>query len=385
MGMLAIGMIACSSPKKLLENENFDASIVKSIRKIRGANDRAKLKHLATLGEAFAEANHRNLLTIERLKDERRTANWIQINRLYNNIISRQQKVAPYLDQAAELGVDLYAFMKDYGDEELASRKKAAFYFYKNAEENLVLARLGDKIAARNAFYALEDIDKYFDRFNDKENLKLEAIELGREEILVNVVNRSRAIIPSRLGDRMLDFGVENLNDLFHQYYTNPTAVVEFDYQLNININDMIVTPESNEIDRYVDTREVADGFDYVLDDNGNVLKDTSGNDIKVDRFKTIRARVEEIRQFKAVALSGNVEYFDMAGNRVLRTEDIAAEAIFENFAATYDGDRDALSDESRRKIGSRPLPFPQTEYMLEDAVDLIRPEILRTIRRIKA
>jgi len=74
-----------------------------------------------------------------------------------------------------------------------------------------------------------------------------------------------------------------------------------------------------------------------------------------------------------------------MNGNRILRTEPIAAEAVFENLAATYDGDRDALSDESRRKIGSRPLPFPLTEYMLEDAVELIRPEILRTIRRIKA
>lgn len=385
MGMLAIGMIACSSPKKLLKNENFDASITRSLKKIRGAGDKAKLKHLATLAEAFSEANHRNLLTIDRLRKEGKAANWIQINNLYNQIIDRQSKVAPYADDAAEFGIDVYAYLEDYSGAELSSRKRAALYFYNKATAGLEDARQGDKLAARDAFYYLNKIDRYFDEYKDKELLKNEAVYLGKEEILVNVVNRSRAIIPSRLGNRMLDFGVENLNDIFHQYYTSADAGVEFDYQLNINIIDMIVTPESEQVDRYVDTKEVADGFDYVLDDNGNVLKDTSGNDIKIDRFKTIRARVEEVRQFKAVALSGNVEYFDMDGNRVLRTEPIEAEAVFENFAASFDGDREALTEESRRKIGNRPLPFPQTEYMLEDAVELIRPVILRTIQRIKA
>jgi len=73
--MLAITMVACSSPKQLLKNENFDASIAKAIKKVRGAGDRAKLKNLATIGEAFYEANERNLLSIQNLKRANRPEN----------------------------------------------------------------------------------------------------------------------------------------------------------------------------------------------------------------------------------------------------------------------------------------------------------------------
>ena len=385
LAVLAITAVACSSPKQLLKNENFDASITKAIKKVRGAGDRAKLKNLATVGEAFYEANERNLISIQSLESANRPENWKTINSLYNRIIARQNKVAPYVAQAAELGIDLSGNMVDYNEAELDSRKRAAFHEYKTAEDLIALARSGDKISARRAYNRLVEIDRYFHFYKDKELLKSEAIELGREDIFVSVDNRSQAIIPRRLGDRILDFGIENLNDLFHTYYTRPDAGVEYDYELKINILDMIVTPESERFDSYVDTKEVEDGFDYVLDENGNVLKDTSGNDIKVDKFKTIRATIEEIRQFKAVALAGNVEYYDRNGNRVLRTESIQAEAVFENFAATYRGDRDALTNESRRKIGNAPVPFPATELMLEDAIDLIRPNILRTIQNIKA
>jgi len=383
--LLAITMVACSSPKKLLKNENFDQSITKAIRNVRGAGDRAKLKNLAIAGEAFYAAHQRDLLTIQNLERANRPEYWKQINSLYNKIIARQNKVAPYVETAASLGIDLAESMVDYSDAEFDSRNRAAFHEYKTAEDLMAQARSGDKISARRAYARLVAIDRYFHFYKDKEALKNEAIELGREDIFLSVENRSQAIIPTRLGDRMLDFGVENLNDLFHTYYIFPDASVEFDYELKINILDMIVTPESERVDSYVDTKEVADGFEYVLDANGNVMKDTAGNDIKIDKFKTIRATIEEVRQFKAVALAGNVEYFDMRGNRVLRTEPIEAEAVFENFAATYRGDREALTNESRRKIGNQPVQFPATELMLEDAVNLIRPSILRTIQSIKA
>lgn len=385
LGVLAITMVACSSSKKLLKNGDFDASIVKAIKNVRGGGDRAKVKHLTTLGEAFYKANQLNLIAIKSLKKQKRVENWIEINVLYNKIIERQNLVAPYVQDALELGIDVRSSMADYYDEELDSRKRAAFFLYEKASEEMAEARNGDKLSARRAYNRYTKIDRYFDKYKEKEALKREAIDLGQDAVFVEIVNKSQAIIPRRLGDKMLDFGVENLNDIFHQYYVNPVAGMAFDYNVKINILDMIITPESERIESYEETKEVADGFDYVLDSNGNVQKDSAGNDIKIDRFKTIKATVEEIRQFKAVALTGNVEYYDMNGNRVLRTEPIKAEAVFENIAGRFIGEREALTEESRRKIGNAPISFPSNEMMLEDAVDLMRPIILRSIQNIKA
>ncbi|MEK7256629.1 MAG: hypothetical protein AAB316_17880, partial [Bacteroidota bacterium] len=55
---------------------------------------------------------------------------------------------------------------------------------------------------------------------------------------------------------------------------------------------------------------------------------------------------------------------------------------IFENYAATFDGDKRALTEESKKKIGNRPLPFPTSESLVLQAADLMKPIIKEKIAR---
>ena len=125
-----------------------------------------------------------------------------------------------------------------------------------------------------------------------------------------------------------------------------------------------------------MDDKEIEDGWDYVLDSNGNVLKDTLGNDVKIPRKVIIKARVLETFQQKEARVAGVLEFYDNHTKEVIRRENITADAIFENYASTFQGDRRALSADSKKRIGNRPLPFPTDVDLLLNAADALNPTI---------
>jgi len=65
-----------------------------------------------------------------------------------------------------------------------------------------------------------------------------------------------------------------------------------------------------------IQEKQIKDGWQYLVDNNGNEVKDSLGNTIKVDRFKTIRSKVRKYSQFKSVQVVGQINYFDLATNQ---------------------------------------------------------------------
>ena len=129
---------------------------------------------------------------------------------------------------------------------------------------------------------------------------------------------------------------------------------------------------------------EIKDGFEYILDENGNVMKDSLGNYIKVDRYVEIQAWVLETFQQKMANVSGQLEFYDTRTNELIDRKKLVADAIFENYASTFEGDRRALSRESKRRIGNRPLPFPTNEALLYDAAQSLKPIIKEKLSRTR-
>jgi hypothetical protein len=142
------------------------------------------------------------------------------------------------------------------------------------------------------------------------------------------------------------------------------------------------VSPDLIKEREYVDDKTIEDGWEYVLDKNGNVMKDSSGNDIKIPKKVLIKARVFETYQRKAAHVGGLLEFYDNREREVIYTEPLAVDAIFENYAARYDGDKRALTEESKKKIGNRPAPFPPGENLILQAADLLKPVVKDKIAR---
>ncbi|MEZ4952989.1 MAG: hypothetical protein R2825_05385 [Saprospiraceae bacterium] len=111
------------------------------------------------------------------------------------------------------------------------------------------------------------------------------------------------------------------------------------------------------------------------------MLKDSLGNDVKEPNKIEVVARVFETLQTKSAIVSGHLQFFDNQTGRIFHEEPITAENIFENYAATFHGDKRALSRESKNKIGNSPIPFPTDEALVLQAADRLKPVIKEKIR----
>ena len=149
-----------------------------------------------------------------------------------------------------------------------------------------------------------------------------------------------------------------------------------------MNLTDIEVTPEYVREREYVEQKEIEDGFEYVLDDRGNVVKDSLGNDIKVPATKIIQAVVFESFQNKYAKVAGQLQIIDTRTNSLVRREPISVNVDFENYASTFRGDKRALTKDSRSRIGNQPLPFPSDENMLLEAAELLKPVVKDKIRK---
>ena len=79
------------------------------------------------------------------------------------------------------------------------------------------------------------------------------------------------------------------------------------------------------------------------------------------------------------------MEIFDLSRNVALESQDLATEVLFEHFAATFKGDERALSQDSRSRIGNRPVPFPLDEDMLVQAAERLKPSLKEELRCSRA
>ncbi len=136
----------------------------------------------------------------------------------------------------------------------------------------------------------------------------------------------------------------------------------------SLNFKQIGVSPEQVLEKEYSRTKRIKDGWEYKLDRNGNVMKDSLGNDIKVDIIKVVKARVTYTEQVKSVLVGGTVVYRDFERKEVIDRHPLSSEFIFENIFAKYRGDERALTEEDRRLLRNDFIPFPSNEQMVLDA-----------------
>lgn len=378
---ISLLMGGCASPGKMIDVGNYDEAIDIAIRRMAG-KEKLKEKYINALEEGFKKANQRDMNTANRLKNEQRAENWPKIYSIYKGIRKRQEKVSSFLPMSEAQGIDFDFAFVIIDDLEREAKENAVAYYYDNGVTLMAEARRGNRMAAREAYASFGQIKSFFSRYKDEDRLMNEALELGTTYILVSVANRSNQIMPNGMKEALLQLDERSLNSQWKIFHTGSDSQVDYDYEVILELTNLFTGPERVSEREYTDTRKIEDGEEYVLDENGNVAKDSLGNDIKVPRIVEIKAFVLENYQSKEAALRGRMRFIDLYRDRVMNVEEISAQALFENYAATYRGDRRALSRESQRKIGNRPVPFPSDFEMLMRAADRLKPAISRELRR---
>jgi hypothetical protein len=141
----------------------------------------------------------------------------------------------------------------------------------------------------------------------------------------------------------------------------------------------MVSPDETKDVDE-VFRKKISDGFEYVLDANGNVMKDTAGNDIKLEQFKDITCTLVETQQFKSVGIKGEVEILSLEPERLIQQEPFGAANQFEHFSARSIGDEGALTEEALIKTQQEKIAFPSDVDMVLMCTETIKPAIRNVI-----
>jgi hypothetical protein len=366
-------LTGCANLNKLVEQGRYDEAVRIAQRQLAGKKNKDPEK-IAAFAEAFHRANDRDLARAERLKRDGNTDDWGQIVRLYDQVLRRQEAVAPLLPLVDKYGVPADIRFVKVAPLLNEARGEAAAYHYREGQQLLERARAGDKSAARAAYAEFSDVGRYRNDYRDIDQLQDEAYALGIVYVKMEVANRSGAILPAGFDRELLRLNTGPMESRWRRFHLAPEPGIEYDYRARIEITGLQVSPERITERSYLDEKEIEDGWEYVLDERGNVAKDSLGNDIRVPRQVVIRAQVLEVFQEKTAWVGGRMELFDNRTGRLIESRDLTAEAIFENYASTFQGDRRALSSTSRRRIGNRPVDFPTDEQLILDAAARLKP-----------
>jgi hypothetical protein len=237
-----------------------------------------------------------------------------------------------------------------------AKRKAADFYFAHGNE----LMKNGLKESYRQAFNEYVRAKQYVGDYEGIDNKIQETKFLGMSRVLIILRNNSVLKFPPDFEKDLLALDLPRLNSDWVEYHTqNLDANTKFDYYENVNIKIVAVSPDQTAQRDSVIKKRVEDGFIYVLDKNGNVMKDSLGNDIKQKKYKTLQCALVETIQTKACRIDGDIEVVQLNPDKILKKDPIGAQSNFENISSRALGDIQALNQQQLDRTKSTVIPFP--------------------------
>lgn len=369
---------ACSSTQRLVEAGSYDTAISKARKKLIGKENKSP-KHVKALEEAFRKANERDLARVHVLENSTHPEDWDEIFAIGRRIENRQAMVRPLLPLVDKTGYE--AVFRMVKTEEILYKAKdnAVMAWYELAQEYLNQAEQGDYLAARQALEALERIQRYHSNYRDVSQLTRLARDLGTVRVLVKLENEEGHFISPALEQKILDLNLSRLRSEWVEFVDDP-ASGRIHFEVILRVHTIRVSPETMEEREKQHSKEIEDGFQYVLDASGNVMRDSLGNDIKVPKIVQVQATILETFQEKMSYIEGGIEFHDMQNNRILHREPISVEAAFRHKAQRFFGDKRALSSNERKIIP--PVSFPPDEEMILMAIDELKGRFIHKIER---
>lgn len=355
-------LFACKSSSKQLEKGDYDAAMETSAKKIK--KDPSKFEEVDVFNDAYRMAYLKDNTEVQRLKKAGDPANWAQVYAIYVRM-NRRQELAQTLPP-----VGINYEQQDFISEIDNAKIKATEYAYAKGIE---LLGKNDKLAARDAYARFNEAKSYTPNFRDVDEKIAESRFKGTTNVFFTIEDKSQTVVPKTLMEDLQAISVDELDQDWLNYDNYIDSNKVYHYSIILSMTQIVVSPE--EVKEKIDqeSKQVEDGFDYVLDANGNVKKDSLGNDIKIIKYKTIYCAIKRTQQRKSARISGNINYYDNVANKLMKAEPITSDAFFENFFANANGDINALSPASLKDLQSEPVPFPPSPNLIMQAGDVLK------------
>jgi hypothetical protein len=251
----------------------------------------------------------------------------------------------------------------DYMPEMIAAKQKAADFYYAHGNE---LMKSGIKESYRQAFAEFVRAKEYVGDYEGIDSKIQESKIQGISRVFISIQNTSILKFPKEFEDDLLALDLPRLNSEWVEYHTqNLNDNTQYDYFVNVTIKNVAVSPDQSQHLDSVIKRDIDDGFSYVMDKKGNVMRDTLGNDIKQKKYKTVQCALVETIQTKACRIDGDVEVIQVNPNKVVKKDPISARSDFENISSRALGDLQALNAKQLERTKTSIVPFPSDIEMI--------------------
>ena len=380
----ALLSVSCNSVKrtqKFVARGNYDQAIelaVKKLQKDKGSKEYDA--HIRLLEEAFLKAKDDDTRQLAFLKKENNPRNAKEIYYTYLNLQSRQDLIRPLLPlRSLEMGRNANFVFTDYSNELLNAKDAYVKSLY---QEAIVYIQRNNKLDSRSAYNVLCELDEVNPNYRDVAQLKNDTHFQGTDFVLVALNNHTNQFIPFRLEQDLLDFNTFGLNDFWTEYHSRREQGINYDLGIDLNFRSIQISPERISDRQFTRNARIKEGFDYQRDRGGNVVNDSNGNPIKIDKFVDVSATITITSQQKSVLVSGAVVYKDLNRRQQINSYPLSSEFVFENVFAKYRGDQRALTAEDRTLIVNNFIPFPNNEQMVFDAGNDVKERLKEILKK---
>ncbi len=360
-----IFLISCSSSSRLYKKGYYNKAISVAVKKIR--KDPTNEKEITILVKSYRNANNRDNEKIKYLKLEGKPDVWEEIYNLYSSLKSRQSIVNTVMP--LKLNGKAVSFEHiDYDQDIISAKKKAAEYLYVHAKKLLNNNNVFDARTAYNEFIHLKD---YYSTYKDVDNLIKLARENGISRVFIESINRTHFKLPKEFVKNLIPKNLTPLSSKWVEYYTNKNS--NYDYKVTSILKRVSVSPELLKEERYEESKTIRDGWQYVLDSHGNVMKDSLGNDIKETKYTKITCFEVKTTQRREISLFSEIIYKNLRSKRIIKNIPIKTDWFIENTFAVANGDLRALSRKTKELLNHKPILMPTDIDMIFNAGDVLR------------
>jgi len=366
---------SCSPVKKINENVisgEFDKAINRTIDELKKTKNKKKRdQYKLILKDIFNRSEIKSQNKISSLKKDKNPEFYYEIYLEYQKLIDRQNKLMNISSNSLKFD------FKNYDNDHIEFRYKTSNYYLQLSKS---LISNNDKLDYRNAYDYLLIIESINPNYLDTRSLINLCLSRGKDHILLNVLNESNSVIYKELQKDILNINGYDLNSKWKSFHsTKDNYSGKIDFFIDLAFKAFIISPERIFEKENTKEKNIKDGYTYQLDDEGNVMKDSLGNDIKIDKIVKILVKTKEFSQSKSAKVIAEVRYYDNK-NIILEKFPLESEFWFRNIYLEFKGDKRVLSKKDKRLLKGNFLPFPPDEVLLFNNSENIKQKLKNII-----
>ncbi len=368
---------SCSASKKAennIESGNYDEAFDIGFTQL--SKDKGNDKLVLAFKKAFDKANERDLKQIDLLKTQNNPANFKRIYALYESLDARQYQVIS-LQPLYHNGKEVAFNITDYSNEIAVSKKNYSQYLLNAANEKMK----GTKLDAREAYKLYGELEYVNPTFaNNITDLVYQAKMKGSSFVWLKLDNKIASATTQDDVNELLRIEESNMKNPWVIYHATKDKKINYDYEIGILLSHLNIAPQQVNSELVPQQARIKDGWEYIYDANGNVAKDSLGNDRKRDKIITVQAEVRVLQQLKSAQVDGTITIKNLINNTTTTNQPVLGEARFENTYAVYRGDQRAIEEKFYQLLQNKEMPFPIDSEFVKYALADFKNKMLQIV-----